>query len=354
METLELIAVGDVSLSGPDGQDPFEHVARLLRAGDIVFGNLECVLCDTGAGAEKEITLRAAPARVGYLRQAGFDIVSVANNHILDFGPAGLDQTLAVLREQGIRFVGAGRTASQRGYEIIERKGLKVGFLAYYENGGGNSQNASLVNRIDRHAILEQIADLKRRCDVLVVSLHWGIEYIHYPSLGQIQLARDLLRSGAALVLGHHPHVVQGIERIGKGLIAYSLGSFQFEPRKEEARHSFILQVRISAWGVEDYRAVPAHIGKGERPRRVRNAHRREMLRFIERIGEPIRDGRITDKWWFEQAGATYLHDNLQAWAARVRKYGIRHLVQFARWLVSRFTIKCYLGCLRALVSPHE
>lgn len=155
-------------------------------------------------------------------------------------------------------------------------------------------------------------------------------------------------------MLGHHPHVVQGIEWIERGLIAYSLGSFQFEPRREEARHSFILQARISACGVEDYKVIPAHIGEGERPHRIRNPPRREMLRFIKRISEPISDGRITDKWWFERAGTTYLHNNLQAWAARIRRYGFRHLVSCARWLVSRFTIKCYLGCLRALVGPHE
>ena len=351
METLGLIAVGDVSLSGRDGQDPFKHVARLLRAGDIVFGNLECVLCNAGAEAEKEITLRADPARAGYLRQAGFDIVSVANNHITDFGPAGLEQTLAALREQGIRSVGA---TSSREYEIIECKGIKVGFLAYCQTDAGNHHSEPLIRRIDRHTILEQVADLKRRCDVVVVSLHWGVEYIHYPFPGQIQLARDLLRSGAALVLGHHPHVVQGIERIGRGLIAYSLGSFQFEPRKEEARHSFILRAGISARGVEHYKAIPAHVSEGNCPRRIKNAYRREMLRFIERISEPIREDRVTSKWWFEQAGAAYLHNNLQAWAARIGKYGMRHRVQFARWLVSRFTIRCYLGYLRTLVSPHE
>ncbi len=354
MKTLRLIAVGDVSLSGPDGQDPFEYVARLLHTGDIVFGNLECVLCDTGSEVEKEVTLRAVPARAEYLRQAGFDIVSVANNHVLDFGPTGLNQTLAVLHEQGICFVGAGGTAARSEYEILERERLRIGFVAYHEMDPGSPHNEALVNPMDRGTILRQISDLKPRCDAVVVSLHWGIEYIHYPSPGQVHLAREILHHGAALVLGHHPHVIQGIEQIGRGLIAYSLGSFQFEPRREEARHSFILKAGISARGVEDYKVIPVHVGAGDRPRRIRNPHRRETLRFIKRVGEPIADNRITDRWWFEQAGATYVRNNLQAWAARIRKYGIRHLVSCACWLVSRFTIKCYLGYLRARVSPHE
>src|SRR4030065_1136365 len=90
--TPELVAVGDVSLAGPEGLDPFAHVARYLRRGDIVFGNLECAFCETGEAAEKEIVLRAAPARALHLQQAGFHIVNVANNHALDFGPEGLRQ----------------------------------------------------------------------------------------------------------------------------------------------------------------------------------------------------------------------------------------------------------------------
>jgi len=354
MKTAELIAVGDVSLVCPNGHDPFEHVGRYLRAGDILFGNLETALSDAGVAVEKEVALGVSPRQAEYLKRAGFDVVSIANNHILDYGSRGLSQTLAALREHGIRFVGAGDASSPQEHEIIERNGLRVGFLAYWDNGAPALPDGAFVNRIDRPMILEQVHSLKRQCDTVAVSLHWGIEYVYYPSPRQIELARDLIRNGAALVLGHHPHVVQGIERLGNGLIAYSLGSFQFEPRREEARQSFVLRARISARGVERYKLIPTQISDADRPRFTRAGDRRETLRFVERLSAPIGEGRVTEKWWFEQAAPIYLRASLRAWITRVRKYGVRHLMQFMRWLVARFTIRCYLGYLRTLVGQHE
>jgi poly-gamma-glutamate capsule biosynthesis protein CapA/YwtB (metallophosphatase superfamily) len=99
--TVELLAVGDVSLVCSDGSDPFAHVERYLQAGDLLFGNVETVLSDLAPVVEKEIALSVPPQRAQYLKDAGFDVVSVANNHILDCGPRGLSQTLAALREQG-------------------------------------------------------------------------------------------------------------------------------------------------------------------------------------------------------------------------------------------------------------
>jgi poly-gamma-glutamate synthesis protein (capsule biosynthesis protein) len=350
---LELIAVGDISLAGPEGCDPFECVARYLRTGDIVFGNLETSLCDPGAEAEKEIVLRAGPEMAAYLRQAGFTVLNVANNHALDLGPAGLSQTLAALREHNIRFVGAGSRLSARQHEIVERNGLSVGFLGYYEAGGAYSLYHDFVNCIDRDTILKQLQSLRQECNVAVVSLHWGIEYARYPSPAQIGLAHTLIEGGATMVLGHHPLVVQGIERYKSGLIAYSLGSFQFKPKREEARRSFILRVGIGPRGVERYKVIPVRIDEENRPRLMRSENRREMLRFVEQLSGPIRQGRVTERWWFEQTSGAYLHRNLQAWVVRIRKYGLRHLVQFLGWLASRFTIKCYLGFLRSRVRLH-
>ena len=351
---LELVAVGDISLACAEGCDPFEGVARYLRAGDIVFGNLETGLCDPGAEVEKEIVLRAGPGMAVYLHRAGFTILNVANNHALDLGPAGLSQTLANLREHNIRFVGAGSRLSARQHEIVERNGLRIGFLGYYETGRAYSLYHDFINRIDPDTILRQLQSLRQQCSVAVVSLHWGIEYARYPSPAQIELAHALIEGGATLVLGHHPLVVQGIEEYKSGLIAYSLGSFQFRPRREEARRSFILRVGIGARGVEQYKLIPVRIDEENRPRMVCSEARREMLRFVEQLSGPVRQGRVTERWWFEQAAGVYLHRNLQAWVVRIRKYGFRHLLQFMRWLASRFTIKCYLGFLRSRVRLHE
>lgn len=355
MEAVDLIAVGDIALTCSTDHVPFEHVARYLRKGDIVFGNLECVLCDKGVAAEKEITLYAPPERAEYLREAGFNILSLANNHILDFGSAGLAQTCSALREQGISFVGAGDKAATRGHRIVEAGGLKVGFLAYGEADACHIQDGVFVNCIHRCAILDQVRYLKPRCDALVVSLHWGIEYVRYPSPSQVNLARELVAEGCDLVLGHHPHVVQGFEKIGRSLVAYSLGSFHIKPlRGEGTRQSCMLRVRLSERGVERYKLIPAQLDDENVPHIARGQERREMLRLVREICKPIQENRITERWWFEQVAPIYLRGNLAAWVKRVRRYGLRHFVQFSRWLVSGFTVKCYLGLLRRRVGLHE
>lgn len=354
MKTLELLAVGDISLVCEEGRDPFANVARYFRAGDIVFGNLECVLCEAGTAAEKEVTLRVPSSCAGHLQRAGFTVVNLANNHALDFGSAGLAQTLAALRARGIACIGAGDAASPGGRAIIECRGLKVGFLGFGEADMCHRQDDVFVNRIDRGAILDQLRCLKPLCDVAIVSLHWGIEYARYPSPAQTKLARELAAEGAGVVLGHHPHVVQGIERVGTSLIVYSLGSFQFKPlRNGTTRQSFMLHARISPRGVERYRAIPIWIDEDDLPRLIKGQKGRDTVHLVQRISLPIRENRITERWWFEQVAPVYLHGHLKAWMKRVRKYGLWHFVQFMRWLVSGFTIKCYLGWLRKRARLH-
>jgi len=355
METLDLIAVGDVSLACPIEHEPFRHVAQYLRTGDIVFGNLECVLCDAGIPAEKEIILRGPKTRAEYLRSAGFNIVSLANNHTMDFGSVGLAQTCSALREYGIPFVGVGDANSSRGHEIIECRGLKVGFLAYGEADACRIQDDVFVNCIHRCAILDQVRGLKPQCDVLIVSLHWGIEYVRYPSPAQVKLARELVAQGVHLVLGHHPHVLQGVERIGTSLVAYSLGSFHIRPvRDAGSRQSCILHARISKRGVERYRLIPAQLDDADVPYLARGESRKAVTRLIQAISVPIQEDRITERWWFAQVAPVYLPGNFRAWIKRIRRYGVGHFKQFLWWLVSGFTIKCCLGLLRRRVRLHE
>lgn len=354
MNSVELIAVGDVSLICQEGDDPFRHVARYLRAGDLVFGNLESVLCTSGVALEKETTLCAPPRMAGYLKSAGFDIVNVANNHALDFGPAGLKQTLSALGEQGIRFVGAGEEPPQQtGHAVIECKGLRVGFVGYCETDAPDPPGV-FINRIDREWIVEQVHSHKSFCDVLIVSLHWGFENVRYPAPRQIELAHRLIEAGAALVLGHHPHVVQGIEDHRGGLVAYSLGGFQFEPFAPGTERSFLLRARISRRGVERCRLIPVRIDEESLPHFARGREKREILELVQRISRPIREGRVTERWWLDQMAATYLRVHLAAWRTRVKRYGIRHFAQFLRWLVSGFTIKCCLQLLRRQAGIHE
>jgi len=170
-----------------------------------------------------------------YLKQHKKCIVNLANNHIMDFGEQGLRQTINVLKENGIPYMGAGYNIDEANREIIITEGDKrIAFVAYTSNephiraiiAGHNS--AGCATYLDLDHTVDCIRNIKRKADIICVSLHWGHEYYEYPSPDQVRIARALADAGADLIIGHHPHTIQGIEYYKYSLIAYSLGNFFF------------------------------------------------------------------------------------------------------------------------------
>jgi len=129
--SLKLIAVGDICLKTKNNMHPFKNVKQAYKYKDILFGNLETVLSNRGKEVEKAVLLHASPKKVEYLKDAEFDILNVANNHIMDLGLEGFNDTLEVLNRNDLKFVGAGNQKFNHSYAIVERKGIKLGFLGY-------------------------------------------------------------------------------------------------------------------------------------------------------------------------------------------------------------------------------
>jgi len=359
MSVLKLTAVGDICLKTKNNVHPFENVKSAFRDKDILFGNLETVLSNRGKEVEKAVLLHASPEKVEYLKDAGFDILNVANNHIMDLGLEGFNETLEVLNRNGLKFIGAGNQKFTHSYSIAERKGIKLGFLGYYSGGFRDIKKGIFVDKINENEISAGIKHLKSKCDVVIVSLHWGIENVFYPSPKQIKLARNLIYAGSSLVLGHHPHVVQGIERYKNGLIVYSLGNFQFIAYREKNRSSVILTVKINKNRIEDYKIIPVKIDENFIPCVMNNQDTQEMLSFINKISLhkislPIIEERLNEKRWFEEIAKEHLVGNMKAWIVRIKKYGIKHLLQCIKWLISPFIVKCYLGLLRRSVTKND
>lgn len=352
MSNLSLFAVGDICLNPRNNQNPFSCVENLFRKKDILFGNLETALSDSGTREEKAVLHYTAQRNVQYLIDAHFDVVSVANNHVMDLGFQGLHNTIDVLSRAGISCVGVSTRNHFQSSVIVEKHNLSIGFLGYYVDGFTDKQNTITMNRIDGKKIIEDILQMKARVDCVVVSLHWGIENVFYPSPAQIDLARKMVDAGAMLILGHHPHAVQGIERYRNGLIAYSLGNFQFALHptisiREKTSRSIILAIELSKSGVESYDMIPIRINNDYCPYLMDQEEKHAVFSLIDTISRPIRDGEISKKWWFEEIAGEYLSDNMDAWYDRIKKYGVRHLLQCAKWLVSPFVVNCYLGLLR-------
>lgn len=233
-EGVTLVAVGDVAFTGPLAADPLGVVQRmdpavrdLLRA-DIVLANLESILCDTIAPGRQgggDLPHFAPTRAVEALRWLGVDVVSVANNHILDFGEEGLDATVRALDAAGIAWFGAGRWDQATRPCLLEHKGLRTGFLGF---GGIQvpTRRRPGCLPIDSRAARRLIGQARQRCDRLVVYFHEGIEATSYPTRSTVEGCRRAAEAGADLIFGAHPHTIQGIEWYGKVPIAYSLGNF--------------------------------------------------------------------------------------------------------------------------------
>jgi poly-gamma-glutamate capsule biosynthesis protein CapA/YwtB (metallophosphatase superfamily) len=293
--------VGDVMLgrrvaraAAGDPAAPFRHVAARLAAADLTVGNLECTLSRAGAPRQGDDSFAADPAAVAGLRAAGFDVVSLANNHAGDFGPRALAETLDRLRAAGIAPVGAGRDEVEaRAPVVVERAGVRFGFLAF--NAIGETPAArpgrpgavrirmrprtGPLHRGDLDRFLADVRALRPRVDVLVVLPHWGEQYSRRLHPDQRAVARALVDAGADLVVGSHSHWVQGAFVEDGRLVFPSLGNFVFDQDFSlETRQGLALELVF--WGPTLVAADihPTEIGPGFAPRFLAGDRARRVL----------------------------------------------------------------------------
>ncbi len=212
---------------------PFQFIKKYLKSADIVFANLEGSLSEHGHDLGNKYSFHFEPEAAKALANSGIDIVSLANNHILDWGRTALCETPKELEKVGIKSVGAGCNNEEAEKSVIFNvRGTKIAFLAYTEFlqpwGIANKKYAG-VSRYEISHILKKVKELKGKVDLVFVSLHWGDEYKDHAPRRIIKKAHELIDGGVDLIIGHHPHVDQEIERYKNGWIIYSLGNFVFD-----------------------------------------------------------------------------------------------------------------------------
>jgi len=298
LPTVELVAVGDIMLDktarqmmethGPTWPFAGEGVQPILSGADIAFGNLENPISTRGKLESKTYTFRADPSVVEGLRYAGLDVLSLANNHIGDYGDIALTDTLDILDSAQIVAVGAGRTITEaHQVRIVERAGLKVAFLAYNQiNPKSFAATATSPGTawLDAETMVSAVEAAQREADIVVVSCHWGVEYRSTADATQQKLARMLAEAGADLVLGHHPHVVQGLQYHPNTFTAYSLGNFVFYTGlTAETTETVILRCFMDISGVKAVELIPVSI-KGSQPRVLSPQDGARVLHRIRRV----------------------------------------------------------------------
>ncbi len=303
--TVTIDAMGDLMLARGVATKVQQHgtswplgaVNERLHSADLRFANLEFALTNGGTQAHKDYTFRAPPSEVDCLTSAGINVLGLANNHVLDYGPQGLTDTLAALDAAGIAHAGAGVDAeTAHAPVIVPVNGLRVAWLAYANVPddsvtGFKAQslaagpNTPGVAWGTPEGIARDVANAKQHADLVVVALHSGFEYTPQPNSIQTQLAHAAIDAGAALVLGAHPHVLQGLEFYHGGLIAYSLGNFVFDLDEADLAQyglpsvlSIVLRVRLDASGVTGIEVYPAIINRTDfRPEPVAGAAARPV-----------------------------------------------------------------------------
>lgn len=226
----------------------FAAVADVFRQADFGFINFETPVAPTHSRGSRPFQFDASIALLQSLKFSGIKVVSFANNHVFDQGHAGFSETLEHLREQGILFVGAGSTAGDAWKPVIlEKNGIRVGWLGMtrWLNGNRNPEKDGEPHvaffpypgeslgapGLDEAAVLEAVKAARSQCDLLLISIHWGVEYATAPRPEDVELAHKMVEAGAGAVLGHHPHVLQQIETYltqdqRNTVIFYSLGNF--------------------------------------------------------------------------------------------------------------------------------
>lgn len=300
---LTITAVGDIMLAGIDsakGIDfPFDSTRTFLQSADITIGNLEAPFGVGGKPFDKKFTFRVSPQWAPSLVRAGFDVLHLANNHILDYGLGPFFYTLHILDSLGLTHCGAGANRdSAEAPAILCRNGIRVAFLGFsltYPEAFWATPKRPGTAFAKKERVVFLIDSLRTLVDLVVVSFHWGKELHTFPEAYQREFAHLSIDAGADLVLGHHSHVLQGIEFYKNVPIVYSLGNFVFGTRERKCTPSGIFVGIFSDSGFVRGKVIPieVHYSKtASQPRIATHGQEKKILKSWNQISLPLNRGQ--------------------------------------------------------------
>lgn len=237
-------------------------ILKMTNAADVFYLNHEYVISDRGEPLQGKLyTFRAKPERMELLKEMGTDLVSLANNHVYDYGKDAMLDTMKLLDKAKIAYVGGGRNlkeAERPIYYVIN--GIKIGFVAatnaelVYYTPAATKDSPGVLEAYDTTEYDKVIKEASGQCDYLIAYIHWGPEDTNTHTQEQHDMGKEFLESGADIVVGGHPHVLQGAEYIGGKPIVYSMGDFWFN---DETKYTGLLKLDINAKGLKEMSFVP-------------------------------------------------------------------------------------------------
>ena len=339
-----IIAVGDIMLGDSrikighgvrsyhqtnSYHDIFSEISKTLQNGDIVFGNLETVLSDIGIGKSiSSRSYRGSPLAIEALKHAGFTILNMANNHTMDHGFEAFEETRDLLYDNNILPIGLLMEGVNKNLVIIIINGNRIGFLGYSLLPEIHSAIIPYAKGTEE-SIMQAIQMAKNDVEYLVLSLHWGAEHIDHPSPAQIKMARKFVNAGADVILGHHSHMVQGIEKYKNGIICYSLGNFVFDKHQEALRKTYIVKIYLGSLAIE-HEIIPLMTDSNFRPIPMSEEKKSEFKRYIEELSRRIENDDLAD---FQRSLEEYnkLTDEIRkVYQKSLRTYFVRNLGKYS------------------------
>jgi len=355
----DLVAVGDISLGdaaqgvgagvhatferlgNANPRYPFEHTAKMFAGAGIVFGNLETVISHTGLVRSRasSLEMRGHPDAADRLAASGFTVLNVANNHMMQHGPAAFAETVAALRRRDIAVVGEADSSHRATIpQVVTVNGLRVCFLGFaFEPDKYWTGPLGYAFGPDCD-MLGQVKLARQSSDLVICSVHWGVEFVRHPAMAEEELGRQLIDAGADVVLGHHPHVVRRIDRYGRGVIVYSLGNFVFDQLWDRwLRTGMVLRLRLSKQGVEAVNVDWTWIGDDYQPRVMAGEeHRAAVDAFATLEQRPEWVSRDEDyAQHYEELVAKNRYESYRHFVRNLRRrpvtYTVQTLLQTAR-----------------------
>ena len=303
LNEVRLVAAGDLNLAhwitpilDKHGKEyPYKYIKDYLLSSDLVFSNLEAPFCNDGKPYPKNFVFKVPEKHVNALKAGNINLVSLANNHILDYGIPCLESTVKLLEQEKINFAGAGiNFENAHKPAIFEINKIKFAFFAYSmtlpkyffatDSTGGTAYPK-------RKILKDSIAYYNNKVDYIIVSFHWGQELTELPKEYQQNYAHWAIDYGADLILGHHPHVLQGIEKYKNKLIIYSLANFVFASYSNKAADSILLDLVFTKDEIKDIKVLPINVNNYEvrfQPKKMKGEKKSKVINYLNQISQRL------------------------------------------------------------------
>ena len=252
-----------------DPNTAFGPVASILKQADISMVNLETAVTTRGTEEPKQFHFRAPASAYGAVAAAGVDVVTIANNHALDYGRVGLDDTMNAAKAAGMPFVGAGNNVTEAYAPWITTvKGVKIAFIGLSQvselasTWSATDTRSGIAMAFDTNRSVAAVKAAKAKADVVVVYLHWGQEYNNCPTSQMKSIASALSAAGATLLVGTHAHVLVGDGYLGKTFVSYGLSNFVWWYNDAASNDTGVLQVTLRGSTIVKTSFIPAYIDR--------------------------------------------------------------------------------------------